>query len=77
LRATAAARRSARRISWTDETLEASLKEWRDSRSGPRSSPWVAAGDADIADYVRGHCTTLYHASSTCRMGNDKALTWS
>ncbi|WP_338689054.1 MULTISPECIES: GMC family oxidoreductase [unclassified Bradyrhizobium] len=169
---------------WTDESLEASLQEWQESRSGPRSSPWVAAGahvrsrpdvepdlqlygaisphrdyvrflsakpgitlhstlqrpnsrgeltlrsadpleypaidpryfssdasgrdiatlaegvrinrriaaqsplkelieseitpsleaisDADIADYVRGHCTTLYHAASTCRMGNDR-----
>lgn len=27
--------------------------------------------DADIADYVRGHMTTLYHPSSTCRMGVD------
>ena len=27
--------------------------------------------DADIADYIRGHCTTLYHPSSTCRMGTD------
>jgi choline dehydrogenase len=169
---------------WTDESLAASLKQWQESRSGPRSSPWVAAGahvrsrpdvepdlqlygaisphrdyvrflsskpgitlhstlqrpnsrgeltlrsadpleypaidpryfssdptgqdiktlvqgvrinrhiaaqpplreliegevtpsaeassDAEIADYVRGHCTTLYHAASTCRMGNDR-----
>ena len=27
--------------------------------------------DADIAHYVRGHCTTLYHPSSSCRMGTD------
>jgi choline dehydrogenase len=27
--------------------------------------------DAEIADYVRGHMTTLYHPSSTCRMGSD------
>ncbi|MDH6266153.1 choline dehydrogenase [Rhizobium sp. SG_E_25_P2] len=27
--------------------------------------------DAEIADYVRGHMTTLYHPSSTCRMGVD------
>lgn len=168
---------------WTDESLEADFKEWQESRTGARSSPWVAAGahvrsrpdvepdlqlygaisphrdyvrflsskpgitlhstlqrpnsrgeitlrsadpleypaidpryfssdpsgqdiatlveavkinrkiaaqsplkelivgevtpsaeaesDAEIAEYVRGHCTTLYHASSTCRMGTD------
>jgi choline dehydrogenase len=28
--------------------------------------------DAEIGDYVRGHMTTLYHPSSTCRMGTDK-----
>jgi len=27
--------------------------------------------DAEIANYVRGHMTTLYHPSSTCRMGID------
>ena len=27
--------------------------------------------DAEIAHYIRGHCTTLYHPSSTCRMGSD------
>jgi len=30
-----------------------------------------AESDADVADYIRGHCTTLYHAASTCRMGTD------
>jgi choline dehydrogenase len=30
-----------------------------------------ADSDADIAEYIRGHCTTLYHAASTCRMGTD------
>jgi len=30
-----------------------------------------AESDAEIAEYIRGHCTTLYHASSTCRMGVD------
>ncbi|WP_431206363.1 GMC family oxidoreductase [Bradyrhizobium betae] len=30
-----------------------------------------AASDAEIADYIRGHCTTLYHAAATCRMGTD------
>ncbi|WP_062118777.1 GMC family oxidoreductase [Aureimonas sp. AU40] len=27
--------------------------------------------DAEIAWHVRGHCTSLYHPSSTCRMGTD------
>ncbi|MFZ1467437.1 MAG: GMC family oxidoreductase N-terminal domain-containing protein [Paracoccaceae bacterium] len=27
--------------------------------------------DAEIATYIRGHCMTLYHPSSTCRMGTD------
>ena len=27
--------------------------------------------DAEITTYIRGHCTTLYHPSSTCRMGSD------
>jgi len=27
--------------------------------------------DDEIANYIRGHCMTLYHAASTCRMGTD------
>jgi choline dehydrogenase len=30
-----------------------------------------AVTDAAIEDYIRGHCTTLYHPTSTCRMGTD------
>ncbi|WP_191058991.1 GMC family oxidoreductase [Geminicoccus harenae] len=30
-----------------------------------------AQTDAEIADYVRAHCTTLYHPACTCRMGTD------
>lgn len=30
-----------------------------------------AQTDEEIAYYIRGHCTTLYHPSSTCRMGTD------
>ncbi|MFO0405057.1 MAG: GMC family oxidoreductase [Labrys sp. (in: a-proteobacteria)] len=30
-----------------------------------------AQSDAEIADFIRGHCTTLYHAAGTCRMGSD------
>jgi choline dehydrogenase len=30
-----------------------------------------AISDEAIADYIRGHCTTLYHPTSTCRMGTD------
>ena len=27
--------------------------------------------DPEIMEYVRGHCTTLYHPAGTCRMGKD------
>lgn len=27
--------------------------------------------DEEIAQYIRGHCMTLYHAAGTCRMGSD------
>ena len=27
--------------------------------------------DTALADFIRGHCTTLYHPTSTCRMGTD------
>ncbi|HWL71556.1 MAG TPA: GMC family oxidoreductase N-terminal domain-containing protein [Geminicoccus sp.] len=30
-----------------------------------------AQTDVEIADYVRAHCTTLYHPACTCRMGTD------
>jgi len=30
-----------------------------------------AQTDAAIADFIRGHCTTLYHPAGTCRMGSD------
>ena len=30
-----------------------------------------AVDDAAIADFIRGHCTTLYHPAGTCRMGSD------
>ncbi len=30
-----------------------------------------ALSDAAIADFIRGHCTTLYHPTSTCRIGTD------
>jgi choline dehydrogenase len=44
------------------------LRELLDYELSPSAE---AESDADIADYVRGHCTTLYHAASTCRMGTD------
>ncbi len=28
-----------------------------------------AQSDDEVADFIRGHCTTLYHAAGTCRMG--------
>jgi choline dehydrogenase len=30
-----------------------------------------AQTDEAIADFIRGHCTTLYHPTSTCRIGTD------
>ena len=30
-----------------------------------------AQTDAAIAEFIRAHCTTLYHPTSTCRMGTD------
>jgi choline dehydrogenase len=30
-----------------------------------------AASDAEIAVFVRGHCQSIYHPTSTCRMGTD------
>jgi choline dehydrogenase len=30
-----------------------------------------ALTDDAIGDFIRGHCTTLYHPTSTCRMGTD------
>jgi choline dehydrogenase len=31
-----------------------------------------AVSDEDIGEFIRGHCTTLYHPTSTCRMGKDR-----
>jgi choline dehydrogenase len=44
------------------------LKEMIEGEITPSAE---AVSDAEIADYIRGHCTTLYHAASTCRMGTD------
>ncbi len=30
-----------------------------------------AVSDEAIADFIRGHCTTLYHPAGTCRIGTD------
>ena len=31
-----------------------------------------ALTDEAIGEFIRGHCTTLYHPTSTCRMGTDR-----
>jgi len=31
-----------------------------------------AQSDAAIEDFIRGHCTTLYHPTCTCKMGSDE-----
>ena len=30
-----------------------------------------ALSEPEIAAYVRGHCQSIYHPTSTCRMGTD------
>ena len=41
---------------------------------GPEMQPSVACqSDGELEHYIRGHCTTLYHAAGTCRMGSDAA----
>lgn len=45
------------------------LKEMIESEVTPSAE---ATSDTEIADYIRGHCTALYHAASTCRMGADE-----
>lgn len=42
-----------------------------DLLSGEITPSAECESDAEIADYIRGHCTTLYHPTSTCRMGTD------
>jgi choline dehydrogenase len=39
--------------------------------SGEITPSGEAATDVEIGEYIRGHCTTLYHPTSTCRMGTD------
>ncbi|WP_428483412.1 GMC family oxidoreductase [Rhodopila sp.] len=39
---------------------------------GPEITPSAEAqSDEAISQFIRGHCTTLYHPTSTCRMGRD------
>ncbi len=39
---------------------------------GPEITPSAEARtDEQISQFIRGHCTTLYHPTSTCRMGTD------
>lgn len=47
---------------------QASIRDLIDYELSPSAE---CKTDAEIADYVRGHMTTLYHPSSTCRMGID------
>ena len=39
--------------------------------SGELAPSAECSSEEDIGNYVRGHCTTLYHPSSSCRMGID------
>ena len=39
---------------------------------GPEITPSAEAqNDQQIEHFIRGHCTTLYHPTGTCRMGTD------
>jgi len=40
--------------------------------SGEITPSGDALTDVEIGEYIRGHCTTLYHPTSTCRMGTDR-----
>lgn len=44
------------------------LKDLLDGEMQPSSD---CRTDEEIGDYIRRHCMTLYHPSSTCRMGRD------
>ena len=44
----------------------------REILSGELPPSAECESDAEIIHYIRGHCTTLYHPSSTCRMGTDR-----
>ncbi len=46
----------------------ASLAELLEGEITPSAG---CATEAEIAAYIRAHCTTLYHPTSTCRMGSD------
>ena len=43
-----------------------------DAFRGAEVSPGKGVvGDLELEHFVRGHATTIYHPTSTCKMGND------
>jgi choline dehydrogenase len=44
----------------------ASAKAFSDLNGGE-----LAPGSADLTDYIRGNCSTLWHPAGTCKMGRD------
>lgn len=44
------------------------LRELIDAEITPSAE---AQSDEEIGEFIRGHCTTLYHPAGTCRMGTD------
>jgi choline dehydrogenase len=62
------------------DTMVAGMKQMRQIMAQPAMRPFVAeernpgphcASDADLLAYLRDTGTTIFHPTSTCRMGND------
>ncbi|MGO8673859.1 MAG: GMC family oxidoreductase [Capsulimonadaceae bacterium] len=41
--------------------------------NGGEAAPGVGSSDADVKQYVRNHCSTVWHVAGTCKMGPDPA----
>src|SRR4029077_2837139 len=64
------------------DTTIAGIRALRRIMAAPPMAPYIeaehepgrdCASDEDLLDYVRRRGSTVYHPTSTCRMGNDPA----